>query len=68
MQLGVGLLAFGLIITCVAGYRALLYLVDLLTGNRHRPTTRPADLILYAIAVVGVLFLLAGLWLVHHAG
>lgn len=68
MQLGVGLLAFGLIITCVAGYRVLLYVVDLLTGNRHTPMTRPADLILYGLAVAGVLFLLAGLWLVHHGG
>jgi hypothetical protein len=67
LSFAISLVTFGLLVTCVAGFQVLLYGVDLLRGVRARPATRPADLVLYGLSVLGVLSLVAGLLLLHSA-
>lgn len=69
-QLATGLLGIGLVITCLAGYRVLLFGVDLITGMRDWQRPKRADLILMALAIFGVACLAAGLSLLHsvHPG
>lgn len=65
------LFGFGLVITCLAGYRVLLLGVDLLTKTRSRPQLRAADRILIGLSLLGVALLAIGALLLHgttHAG
>lgn len=59
-----GILALGLIITAMAGFRLLLLIVDLITG--HRPQIQPqfADILLIGLTTLGILLLILGLYLV----
>jgi hypothetical protein len=66
-SLATGLLGVGLVVTCLAGYRVLLFGVDLLTGVKHRSRMQPADVILLVIALVGVALLILGALLLHQA-
>lgn len=66
-SLATGLLGIGLVITCLAGFRVMLFGVDLLTGVKHRSHLQPADIILIAIALVGLVLLIIGALLFHQA-
>jgi hypothetical protein len=65
-SLATGLLGIGLVITCLAGFRVMLFGVDLLTGVKHRSQLQPADVILLVIALVGLVMLIAGALLLHQ--
>jgi|GEM_PF-3172055 ABC-type uncharacterized transport system permease subunit len=60
-----GFLGIGLVVTCLAGFRVMLFGVDLITGVKHRASLRPADIILLAIALGGMALLLLGIALLH---
>ncbi|MCL4509294.1 MAG: hypothetical protein M1296_07190 [Chloroflexi bacterium] len=61
---GTGILAFGLIITSMAGFRVLLLGVDILTGNRPHIQLQGADKLLIGLTLLGIFLLLFGLYLV----
>ncbi|MCL4545744.1 MAG: hypothetical protein M1118_14310 [Chloroflexi bacterium] len=61
---GTGILAFGLIITSMAGFRVLLLGVDILTGNRSHIQLQGADKLLIGLTLLGIFLLLFGLYLV----
>ncbi len=65
-SLATGLLGMGLVITCLAGFRVLLFAVDLVTGVRHRSRLQPADIILFVVALAGLAFLILGALLLHQ--
>jgi hypothetical protein len=62
-----GFLGVGLVVTCLAGYRVLLFAVDLVTGVKHRSNLQPADVILLVIALAGLAFLVLGALLLHQS-
>jgi NO-binding membrane sensor protein with MHYT domain len=62
-----GLLGIGLVVTCLAGFRVLLFAVDLVTGVKHRDRMQAADVILLALALAGVALLALGAVLLHQA-
>lgn len=57
-------------ITCLAGFRLLLFGVDLVTGMRDWQRPKLADLILMGLTVIGVACLAAGFSILHsvHPG
>jgi hypothetical protein len=56
-----GFLGIGLVVTCLAGYRVLLFAVDLVTGAKHRSTLVLADVVLMVIALCGLALLILGI-------
>lgn len=66
-QLATGLLGIGLVITCLAGFRLLLFGVDLVTGMRDWQRPKLADYILVGLTVFGVACLAIGFSLLHSA-
>ena len=62
-----GVLGLGMVVTCLAGYRVLLFAVDLFTGVKHRSRLQPADIILLIIALGGLALLILGALLLHQA-
>ncbi len=65
-SLATGLLGTGLVITCLAGFRVLLFGVDLVTGVKHRSRLQVADVIMLCLALAGLAFLIAGALLLHQ--
>lgn len=65
-SLATGLLGIGLVITCLAGYRVLLFGVDLVTGVQHPARLRGADIIMLCLALVGVALLIVGAVMLHQ--
>ena len=65
-SLATGLLGIGLVITCLAGFRVMLFGVDLLTGVKQRSRLQPADVILLVIALFGLVLLITGALLLHQ--
>lgn len=62
-----GLLGIGLVVTCLAGFRVLLFGVDIVTGVKHRDHMQAADVILLILALAGVALLILGAALLHQA-
>lgn len=64
-SLATGILGLGLVITCMAGFRVLLFGVDLITGQRSRARLQFADILLLALSAFGLALLIAGLALLR---
>ncbi|MCL5947308.1 MAG: hypothetical protein M1298_04750 [Chloroflexi bacterium] len=62
--MGTGILALGLIITAMAGFRLMLLVVDLITGHRPHIQFQFADVMLIGLTVLGIFLLIFGLYLV----
>jgi hypothetical protein len=63
-----GLIAIGLVITCLAGFRIILFGVDLVAGNRPFGRIRGADMLLIGLSIFGMVCLVIGLLQLHAQG